>query len=306
MPFIIPISVFAFIVFLAVGLYFLLARPQNQVSERLQRLRNANDEAPSIADFDSPVVKIAERVAEPINRILPPSPAEAGKLQRRLIYAGYRSQNSPIIFRAFQLLSLVFFPMTVWGTAILIWGTEASFIFWMLVGVSLGYLGPRVTLDYLVNSRQQRLRWGMADALDLMVVSVEAGLGVNQAMVRVSQELKYAHPEICEEFDLVNTEIRVGREREEALRNLAERTGVEDLRGLCAMLIQADRFGTSISRAIRVYADSLRTKRRQRAEQAAQKAAVKLLFPLAVFLFPTLFIAMIGPAAIQLIDNFMK
>jgi tight adherence protein C len=116
--------------------------------------------------------------------------------------------------------------------------------------------------------------------------------------------LKHAHPDVSEEFDLVNTEIRVGRDREEAMRNLAERTGVDDLRGLCAMLIQADRFGTSIARAIRVYSDSLRTRRRQRAEQAAQKAAIKLLFPLAVFLFPTLFIAMLGPAALQLMDNF--
>src|SRR5205085_7915723 len=147
---------------------------------------------------------------------------------------------------------------------------------------------------------------GLADALDLMVVSIEAGLGLNAALVRVGEELKEVHPEVCEELAMTNMEIRVGRDRAEALRNLAERTGVEDLRSLCAMLIQAARFSTSIARAVRVYADSLRTKRRQRAEQAAQKADVKLLFPLACFLFPTLFIIILGPAALNLIDTFGK
>ncbi|MBA3805210.1 MAG: type II secretion system F family protein [Acidobacteria bacterium] len=162
---------------------------------------------------------------------------------------------------------------------------------------------PRYILGRMIRGRQQRVRWGLADALDLMVVSIEAGLGLNAAMLRISEELKDVHPDISEEFEMANLEIRVGREREEALRNLAERTGVDDLRSLVAMLIQADRFGTSIARAVRVFSDSLRTKRRQRAEQAAQKAAVKLLFPLACFLFPTLFIAILGPAALQLMDT---
>src|SRR6266849_4275874 len=161
-------------------------------------------------------------------------------------------------------------------------------------------------LKRMLLSRQQRVRWGLADALDLMVISIEAGLGLNAAMMKVASELKDVHPDISEEFELANLEIRVGREREEALRNLAERTGVKDLHSLVAMLIQTDRFGTSIARAIRVFSDSLRTKRRQRAEQAAQKAAVKLLFPLACFLFPTLFIAILGPAVLTLMDTLGK
>lgn len=305
MPIIIPVSVFAFIVFGAVALYWVLARPQSAANDRLKQLRFEEAGVEEIRT-ESPVVKLAEKVAEPINRILPPSPEQASKLQKRLMYAGFRSPNTPIIYRGLQIISLVGFPAFAWFSVMIITGGKGSVMIWVIVGALLGYLIPRIALDYFVNDRQLHLRWGLADALDLMVVSVEAGLGVNQALVRVSQELKFAHPEICEEFDMVNTEIRVGREREEALRNLAERTGVDDLRGLCAMLIQADRFGTSIARAIRVYSDSLRTRRRQRAEHAAQKAAVKLLFPLAVFLFPTLFIAMIGPAAIQLMDNFLK
>jgi tight adherence protein C len=179
---------------------------------------------------------------------------------------------------------------------------------WLILGggVLMGFLLPDKILNFMVNSRHTRLRRGLADALDLLVVSVEAGLGLNAALTRVSDELKIVHPDIADEFGLVNTEIRMGRQREEALRNLAERCGVEDLRSLCAMLIQTDRFGTSIARAIRVYSEALRTKRRQRAEQAAQRAAVKMLFPLAVFLFPTLFIVLLGPAALQMIENLGK
>ena len=140
--------------------------------------------------------------------------------------------------------------------------------------------------------------------MDLLVISIEAGLELNAALRRVSQELHQVHPEISREFALVNLEIQVGQEREIAFRNLAERTGVDDLRSFCATLIQADRFGTSVVRAIRLYSDSLRVKRRQRAEQPAQKAAVKLLLPLAFFLFPTLFIIILGPAFIQLMRNF--
>jgi tight adherence protein C len=177
-------------------------------------------------------------------------------------------------------------------------------LIWFLVAFILGFFLPRFVLDQMIKSRKQRIRWGLADALDLMVVSIEAGLGLNAAMLRISDELKDVHKDISEEFELANLEIKVGRDRDEALRNLAERTGVDDLRSLVAMLIQADRFGTSIARAVRVFSDSLRTKRRQRAEQAAQKAAVKLLFPLACFLFPVLFIAILGPAMLTLIDTF--
>jgi tight adherence protein C len=305
MTILIPLSVFCFVVFAAVGVYWLISKPQNIAGDRLKKLRE-DDGEPMEIELESPMMKVAEKVAEPINRILPPSPEKMGKLQKQLVYAGFRSPNAPMIYRAIQLLSLAIFPALAWF-AFMIWtGGHGGWMLWLMVGLILGYLPPRIVLEQLVTGRQRRLRWGLTDALDLMVVSVEAGLGINQAMVRISNELRSAHPEICEEFELVNTEIRVGREREEALRNLAGRTGVEDLHGLCAMLIQADRFGTSISRAIRVYSDSLRTKRRQRAEQAAQKAAVKLLVPLALFLFPTLFIALLGPAALQLYDQFAR
>ncbi len=302
---IIPISVFGFVVFTALGIYWTMFRQPTEASQRLNQLRRQDFDL-AVNDPEPFVKKVVERVAQPVNRILPPSPAEAKKLQKKLMFAGYRSPNAPLIYRAIQILSLVGIPALTAMVLILISRPLGGALAPLAVAGFVGYIVPRYTLDYLTNSRQLRLRWGMADALDLLVVSVEAGLGVNSAMVRVAEELKEVHPDISEEFEMVNLEIRVGRNREEALRNLAERSGVDDLRGLCAMLIQADRFGSSIARAIRAYSDSLRVKRRQRAEQAAQKAAIKLLMPLALFLFPTLFIALLGPAVLQLMDTFKR
>lgn len=282
-----------------------MARPQNAANNRLQQLQ-AQDVGPETISRESSLLIFAEKIAQPIGRMVPQSAEKAGKVQKLLTYAGIRSPNALVIFRALQFFSLILFPAAVATVVMIITGGEGSLLLWSAIGLMMGFLAPKVILESMVKSRQTRLRCGLADALDLMVVSVEAGLGVNQAMVRVSQELKFAHPDICDEFDFVNTEIRVGRDREEALRNLSERTGIDDLRGLCAMLIQADRFGTSIAKAIRVYSDTMRTRRRQRAEQAAQKAAVKLLFPLALFLFPTLFIVMLGPAGIQLMDSLYR
>ncbi|HYE15932.1 MAG TPA: type II secretion system F family protein [Pyrinomonadaceae bacterium] len=306
---IITVSIFVFVTLGVTALYWLMFRPPSAATERLKRMGDGDGQpaaAPSVLAEETPMGALAGRVAGPLHRLAPPSAAEAKKLQKQLMQAGYRSENAPVVFRALQLASLVGFPGFVAVVCALVGRPLDSAVTWILVAFIVGFFLPRFALRRITASRQLRLRWGLADALDLMVVSVEAGLGLNAALVRVGDELKGVHPDISEELELTNLEIRVGRERDEALRNLAERTGVDDLRSLVAMLIQADRFGTSIAKAVRVYADSLRTKRRQRAEQAAQKAAVKLLIPLALFLFPTLFIIILGPAAINLIDTFGK
>ncbi|HLL72962.1 MAG TPA: type II secretion system F family protein [Pyrinomonadaceae bacterium] len=313
---IITLSTFAFITLAVMGIYWLMFRPASAATERLRRMGETGggaavragvgvDLSASAASDDS-MTALAERMAKPLHKLAPPSAAEAKKLQKLLMQAGYRSPNAPIVYRAIQITTLVGYPAMVALGCALMARPLSSAVFWILSAFIKGFFLPRYVLNKMVKRRQQRVRWGLADALDLMVVSIEAGLGLNAAIVKVGEELREVHPEISEEFELTNLEIRVGRDRDEALRNLAERTGVDDLRSLVAMLIQADRFGTSIARAVRVYADSLRTKRRQRAEQAAQKAAVKLLFPLACFLFPTLFIAILGPAALNLIDSFAK
>jgi tight adherence protein C len=306
---IITISTFVCITFGVMAIYWLVHRPQSAATERLRQLGQTGSAAATATASvaikeDRPVTDLAERLAAPLNRLVPASAAEAHKLQRILMHAGFRGANAPIIYRAIQLTSLVLFPGIVAIVFFFLALPLNSALIWFLAAFIFGFFVPRFVLDQLIKGRQQRVRWGLADALDLMVVSIEAGLGLNAAMMRVSEELKDVHKDISTEFELANLEIRVGRDRDEALRNLAERTGVDDLRSLVAMLIQADRFGTSIARAVRVFSDSLRTKRRQRAEQAAQKAAVKLLFPLACFLFPTLFIAILGPAALTLMDTF--
>jgi tight adherence protein C len=297
----ISVSTFICIAFGVMAIYYLMFRPASATAVRLAELDDQDNPGTVLLD-DSPVVKFAERIAEPINRLVPPSAADAKKLQKKLMQAGFRAAHATSIYRALQLLAMIVCP----GAIILLWMylarpmTEATIA--VLFAFAAGFLLPRFILNRLVASRQLRITWGLADALDLMVITMEAGLGLNAAMLKVCEELKDVHPDISKEFELANLEIRVGRERSEALRNLADRTGVEDLNSLVGMLIQADRFGTSIARAVRVYSDSLRTKRRQRAEQAAQKAAFKLLLPLGALLFPTMFIIILGPALLNISD----
>jgi tight adherence protein C len=298
---IISVSTFICIAFAVMAVYWLMFRPASATSVRLAELDQQDSAGTSLLE-DSPVMKLAERIAEPINRLVPPSAADAKKLQKKLMQAGFRSSQAPNIYRFVQLVSMIVCP----GAIVLLWMylarpmTEATIA--VLFAFAAGFLLPRFILNRLVAGRQLRITWGLADALDLMVITMEAGLGLNAAMLKVCEELKDVHPDISKEFEIANLEIRVGRERSEALRNLADRTGVEDLNSLVGMLIQADRFGTSIAKAVRVYSDSLRTKRRQSAEQAAQKAAFKLLLPLGALLFPTMFIIILGPAMLNISD----
>ncbi|HKR58369.1 MAG TPA: type II secretion system F family protein [Pyrinomonadaceae bacterium] len=299
---IISISTFVAIALGVMAVYWLMFRPVSATATRLRQLEDAASPlGPQSIEHD-PVASLAERIAEPINRLVPPSAANAHKLQKQLMRAGFRSPLSPSVYRATQLTLMLAFPALI----LLLWTALArpmeEAIMPALFAFVAGFIMPRFILSRLIASRQLRITWGLADALDLMVITMEAGLGLNAAMLKVCDELKDVHPDISKEFELANLEIRVGRERSEALRNLADRSGVEDLNSLVGMLIQADRFGTSIARAVRVYSDSLRTKRRQRAEQAAQKAAFKLLLPLGALLFPTMFIVILGPALLNISD----
>ncbi len=299
---IITISTFVCIVFAVMAIYWTMSRPASATADRLRDLEEPRS-MPSAQNLEhDTVATLAERIAEPINRLVPPSAADADKLQKKLMQAGYRSASAPSVYRATQLILMLGLP----GAVFLMWTAmarpAADSLIPVLGAFVAGFILPRYLLGKFVASRQLRITWGLADALDLMVITMEAGLGLNSAMQRVGEELKDVHPDISKEFEMANLEIRVGRERSEALRNLADRTGVEDLNSLVAMMIQADRFGTSIARAVRVYSDSLRTKRRQRAEQAAQKAAFKLLLPLGALLFPTMFIVILGPALLNISD----
>ena len=226
----------------------------------------------------------------------PRSTKELGSLRLRLVQAGYRRHEALTIFFGIRVVfALALFAL--FSTPIL----ARPNITLALGGLGAGYLLPGMLLARVAKRRAHRIRMSLADALDLMVVSVEAGLGLDQALSRVGSELEFAYPELSDELRLINLELRAGKPRAEALRNLADRTGVDDLSALVTMLIQTDKFGTSVAQSLRVYSETLRTKRRQRAEEAAAKTGVKMVFPLVFCIFPAIWIITIGPAAIRFV-----
>jgi tight adherence protein C len=226
----------------------------------------------------------------------PHSPKEMGNLRLRLVQAGYRRDEALTIFFGIRVAcALGLFAL--FATSIL---SKPNIIF-ALGGLGLGYILPGMVLARKAKRRAHRIRLSLADMLDLLVVSVEAGLGLDQALQRVGAELEFAYPELSGELRLINLELRAGKPRSEALRNLADRTCVDDLSALVTMLIQTDKFGTSVAQSLRVYSETLRTKRRQRAEEAAAKTGVKMVFPLVLCIFPSIWVVTIGPAAIRFI-----
>jgi tight adherence protein C len=240
-----------------------------------------------------------QAVVETLKRVgsrMPRSPSEMGKLRLRLVQAGFRGEEALMVFFGVRL-AIAVGAFALCALPILIRPNVS-----LAIGAcGLGYVLPGVVLARMVKRRQHRLRLALPDALDLLVVSVEAGLGLDQAIHRVSEELEFVHPELSSELRMVNLELRAGKGRADALRNLGGRTGVDDVASLVAMLIQTDRFGTSIAKSLRVHSETLRTKRRQRAEEAAAKTGVKMVFPLVFCIFPAIFVVTIGPAAIQFV-----
>jgi len=220
---------------------------------------------------------------------------------KRLVQAGFWNQDAARIFfgtRVVLTSGLVFTGLMVGAL------TDARLVATLVLGFWLGGLGWLIPSWYVLSKRQRRrseIQLALADALDLLVACVEAGMGLNQAIVRVSEEGRNVSQALSEELTMVNLEIRAGKPRPQALRNFADRTGLEDIESLVSTLIQTERFGTSVGRALRVQADTLRQKRRQRAEEAAAKTTIKLIFPLVLFVFPALFVVILGPAVIQVV-----
>jgi len=239
--------------------------------------------------------------------VLPKSGSEKQNIQRQLIHAGFRSNNALVAFYGIKTclgggLVLIVLIAAQWLPQL----TSSSVFFYAMSAAGLGMIGPNIVLRRLVESRQKRLRNGFPDALDMLVVCVEAGLGLTAAIQRVSDELRFSHPELAAELALVNAETRAGVEREAALKNLTERTGLDDVRGLVGLLIQTLRFGTSIADTLRVYSEEFRDKRMQKAEELAAKIGTKLIFPLVFCLFPSFFVVAIGPAVLRLIEVFSQ
>jgi tight adherence protein C len=240
-----------------------------------------------------------EQALDPLSKAIPLSPSDVSRTRRWLIQAGYRDPRHLTIYVGSRLACAFVALIAVLATS----GFDSPIL---LVSVTaFGFFLPRFALKRKIQHRQQRIKLGLPDALDLTVICVEAGLALDQALMRVGQDLHHAHPELSDEFHLVNLEMRAGKPRAEALRNLVERTGVDDIRSLVGTLIQTDRFGTSVAQALRVHSDSLRTERRQRAEEQAAKTTIKMVIPLVLFVLPSIIFVTLGPAVIQLIRTLM-
>jgi tight adherence protein C len=243
-----------------------------------------------------------EQIVRPFQNVLPRSAQDATLLQKRLIRAGYRKDSDVNMYYGAKVLVPLALALLVTASGLYSW----SPFFMYVASAGVGFMLPDMWLGNRISSRQLKIRLGLPEALDLMVICSEAGLSLDQAILKVSQELRASQPEIAEEFGLLMLEQKAGRPREEALRSLAIRTDVDSVRALVGALIQADTFGTSIAKTLRVFSDTMRTQRRQKAEERAAKTTVKLVFPLVFFIFPSLFVVALGPAMIAMYEGFDK
>ena len=238
-----------------------------------------------------------------LGAVAPGSARDLPRLKRRLIKAGFRNPNAARYFQGVRLVSTALFTV---GGLLIAWRRHAApdNMFWATAGGAfIGYQAASQYLSFCIRRRQRAIARGLPNALDLMVVCVESGLGIDQTMLQVAKELQQAHPEICSEFTVMNLELRAGSRRAEALHNLAERTGVDEVKKLVAVLVQTDRFGTSITQCLRGHADFLRSMAQQKAEERASKLAVKLVFPIFFCVLPSLFVVTIGPVATRLVRD---
>jgi tight adherence protein C len=231
---------------------------------------------------------------------------EMSVLREKLMNAGFRGEKTPVLFKGLQVI-LAGVGLVLGGALGLVAnGLTQGMLMKLGIGVVVGYMGPKFILDFLAKKRMEKVFLGLPDALDLMVVCVEAGLGMDQALRKVAEEMEKSHKEIGEEFGIANQQLQFGRTRTEVLQALGFRSGVDDLKQLASILIQADKFGSSVATALRVQSDSMRTKRRQIAEEKAAKTAVKMIFPLVLFIFPGIFVVLVGPAGISMYRNMLS
>ena len=241
-------------------------------------------------------------VVQQFERVMPRTQADVSVIQKRLIRAGYRRESAVNYFYGAKVLTPIILCVVALTTGL---GSRSPF-FVYLVALGLGFLLPDFWLGNRIAHRQAAIRRGLPDVLDLLVICIEAGLSLDQATSRSAEELAIAHPDICDELQLVVLEQRAGCPRAEAWKHFADRSNVESVRNLVSVLAQSEKFGTSIAKTLRVHSDTLRTQRRQKVEEQAAKTTVKLVFPLVFFIFPSLFLVTLGPAAIVIMENFSK
>jgi tight adherence protein C len=294
-----------FITVFVVALVILTQFNTKTLQDRLQILKTSGatasevDEKSKISPWVGKIIELTKPVAK---LSIPKEGWETSQLRIRFMNAGYRSETAPMIFFLAKTV-LTFLVPVIFILYIVISGEDYEanlMLLFIVASAALGYFLPNIFLERRIAYRKREILDSFPDAMDLIIVCVESGLGLDAALARVSEEMHMISPILGEELHLINLELRAGSSRERALRNLALRTGVEDIDTLVAMLVQSDRFGTSVAQALRVHAENLRTKRRLRAEEAAAKIALKLLFPLIFFIFPSMLLVLLGPALISI------
>ncbi len=266
-----------------------------------RRLRRITADAPSLVKGGTALTPSVAPALQRLATLIPRSPKEMSRVQKRLAHAGYHGLGPAIVFTACQLC----LPAILGGAAFVV-GYGSLKLVLVLFAAGVGYVAPEVVLRRLIAVRRKIIQNGLPDALDLFIVCLEAGSSLDQAILKTSQDLDVPYPALAQELRMVTTEMRAGKARIDAFKNFAARTGVDDVRALVNMLVQADRFGTSVSLALRTHAETSRTKRRQRAEERAQKIGVKLVFPLVFCLFPAFYVVTLGPAVIKFVHFFAE
>src|SRR5579863_6733106 len=299
MPIIVAFTVF---VLCAAGLAYagtkLYVKPKEAI-ERIAGTSTREEAAPVHPSL------IFHDIVKRLGNLVPASPKDVTVMQRRLIRAGYRNPNALKVLYGAKALFGVLVPV-ITGIALLNSSMDSSNKFAaMVAAVAIGFFGPNEYVRMVAKKRQKQIHRGLANALDLLVVCVESGLGLDQAILQVAKELEHAHPEITEELAIVNLELKAGKRRAEALRNLADRTAVDDLKKLVAVLIQADRFGTGVAQSLRAHSDYMRVQARQIAEEKAAKLGVKLVFPIFFCILPSLFVVTVGPVVMRIMRQLL-
>jgi tight adherence protein C len=304
----VPLAVFGAIAALAWWFLDWMASKKPRAVERLEEIRNPRTRGKLLEDLPvkraDTVTKVLEKASPALARALEPkSEADINRLKTRLAVAGFRSEKAGSVFLGLKFVGLLVGLLIGAGTFLPLWGLgQKGLGAAIALGGFLFYM-PDLVVWFLGRRRRKSIFLGLPDALDLLVVCVEAGLGLDQAMRKVAEEMKRTYRIVAHEFGLSNFQLQMGRPRTEVLHELGVRTGVADLRNLAAVLIQADKFGSSIAQALRTQSDAMRVRRRQIAEEKAAKTAVKLIFPLVLFIFPGIFVILVGPAAITVVRD---
>ncbi|HUQ68861.1 MAG TPA: type II secretion system F family protein [Planctomycetaceae bacterium] len=300
-----PWAMFGGITFGVWALMTMFGAKESRVTERLDEIRN-----PTLRDKQRSkkqgVAAMIESAAPALSKALQPkTELEQNELRIRLATAGFNNPEAPQLYLAIKFSMLIVGALVGGGFGMLMYGPTQNGFTTIALAAGAGFYLPELVLKFVVSSRKQKIFLALPDALDLLVVCVEAGLGLDAALRRVTEEMGDTSAELSGEFNLCLMQLQMGRQRREVLHDLGVRTGVDDVKSLVAILIQADKFGSSIAQALRVQSDAMRVKRRQIAEEKAQKTAVQMLFPLVLFIVPGIFVVLVGPAAIRMIDQLL-